>query len=80
MRVRSFELLPASGSETLAGLQALRRQTNTVVVWTASEHRQVVVTGGSYESMRAEALDGLAAAGPKTQGTVADIVPVVGRP
>ena len=51
------------------------------LVWTTtSEHRQVVVTGGSYESMRAEALDALAAAGVQTQGIVADIAPVSGAP
>jgi len=78
--VRSFALLPASGSETRTALRALRRKTAAVVAWTASEHRQVVVTGGSYESMRAEALDALAAAGLQTQGVVADIAPVVGPP
>jgi len=79
-RVRSFDLLPASGSETRDRLQSLRRRSAVVVVWTASEHRQVVVTGGSYESMRAEALDALAAAGVQTHGVVADIAPIVGPP
>src|SRR5712691_5717182 len=78
-RVRSFAVLPPSGLETRAKLQSLRRRTAVVVVWNApSEHRQVVVTGGSYESMRAEALAALAAAGLQTHGVVADIVPVVG--
>src|SRR5262245_46050667 len=79
-RVSSFDLLPASGSETRDRLRALRRRNAAVVAWTASEHRQVVVTGGSYESMRAEALDTLAASGVQTQGVVADISPIVGKP
>src|SRR5262245_65345296 len=66
-RVLSFDLLPASASETRDTLRSLRRPTAAVVVWTPSEHRQVVVTGGSYESMRAEALDALAAAGVQTE-------------
>src|SRR5712692_2652978 len=80
-RVRSFAALPPSGRETRAKLQSLRRRTAAVIVWNApSEHRQVVVTGGSYESMRAEALAALAAAGLQTQGVAADIAPVVGPP
>ena len=80
-RVQSFDLLPASAPETRDRLQSLRRQTAAAVVWTTtSEHRQVVVTGGSYESMRAEALDALAAAGVQTQGIVADIAPLFGVP
>ena len=80
-RVQSFDLLPASAPETRDRLRSLRRRTAAAVVWTtASEHRQVVVTGGSYESMRAEALDALAAAGVQTQGIVADIAPLFGAP
>jgi hypothetical protein len=80
-RVQSFDLLPASAPETRDRLRSLRRQTAAAVVWTtASEHRQVVVTGGSYESMRAEALDSLVAAGVQTQGIVADIAPLFGAP
>ena len=45
-----------------------------------SEHRQVVVAGGTYESMRAEALASLAAAGVATEGVAADIAPVAGDP
>src|SRR5258708_16258340 len=78
-RVRSFAVLPPSGPETRAKLQSLRRRTAAVIVWNASsEHRQVVVTGGSYESMRAEALTSLAVAGVQTQGVVADIAPIGG--
>jgi len=79
-RVLSFDLLPASAPETRNRLRSLMRRSAAAVVWTASEHRQVVVTGGSYESMRAEALDALAAAGVQTQGVVADIAPIVGSP
>ncbi len=45
-----------------------------VVVWgVRSEHRQVVVSHGSYEDMRAEALALVRAAGVDTLGTVVDI-------
>jgi hypothetical protein len=75
-RVRSFAVLPLSGAETRAKLESLRKQQAAVVVWNApSEHRQVVVTGGSYEAMRAEALAALAAAGLRTRGAWADIAP-----
>ena len=80
-RVRSFAVLPPSGLEPRTKLQSLRRRTAAVVVWNAaSEHRQVVVTGGPYESMRAEALAALAAAGVQTHGVLADIAPLVERP
>jgi hypothetical protein len=63
-RVRSFAVLPPSGQELRARLQSLRRRRAAVVVWGArSEHRQVMVTAGSYEAMRAEAMASLAAAG-----------------
>ena len=56
-RVRSFAVLPPSGPETRAKLESLRRHHAAVVVWGGrSEHRQVMVTAGSYESMRAEAM------------------------
>jgi hypothetical protein len=80
-RVRSFTLLPPAGAETAAKLASLKGQTAAVVVWNApSEYRQVVVTGGSYESMRREALNALAAAGLQTKGVLADIAPAAGRP
>jgi len=73
-RVRSFAVLPLSAPETRAKLESLRRQPAAVVVWNApSEHRQVVVNGGSYESMRAEALGALAELGVRTRGVWADI-------
>src|SRR5439155_58597 len=55
-RVRSFAVLPPSGPETRAKLESLRKRHAAVVVWDGpSDHRQVTVTRGSYESMRAEA-------------------------
>jgi len=73
-RVRSFSVLPPSGPETRAKLESLRRKQAAVVVWGGrSEHRQVMVTAGSYESMRAEAMASLSAAGLQTTGVWADI-------
>ncbi len=75
-RVRAFVVLPPSGPETRAKLESLRGRQAAVVVWGGrSEHRQVVVTAGSYEPMRAEALASLAAAGVSTTGVWADIAP-----
>ena len=80
-RVRSFAALPPSGAETDAKLATLAGKPAAVIVWNApSEHRQVVVTGGSYETMRAEALSALAAAGLQTRGVLADVSPAAGRP
>ncbi|MGH9144061.1 MAG: hypothetical protein ACRD2I_23235 [Vicinamibacterales bacterium] len=73
-RVRSFAVLPPSGAETQAKLETLCRRPAAVVVWGGrTEHRQVMVTAGSYESMRAEALAALSAAGLQTSGVWADI-------
>jgi hypothetical protein len=73
-RVRSFAVLPPSGPETRARLESLRRQRAAVVVWGGrTEHRQVMVNAGSYESMRAEALAALSAAGAQINGAWADI-------
>ena len=75
-RVRSFAVLPPSGPETRAKLESLRRHHAAVIVWGGrSEHRQVMVTAGSYESMRAEAMASLSAAGLQTTGVWADIAP-----
>ena len=75
-RVRSFAVLPPSGPETRAKLESLRRQHAAVIVWGGrSEHRQVMVTAGSYESMRAEAMASLSSAGLTTSGVWADIAP-----
>ncbi len=79
-RVRSFAVVPPSGPETQAKLESLRKRHAAVVVWDVpSDHRQVMVTSGSYESMRAEALGALAAAGLQTYGAWADIAPASGR-
>jgi hypothetical protein len=73
-RVRSFAVLPPSGQELRARLESLRRCQAAVVIWGGrAEYRQVTVTAGSYEAMRAEALASLAAAGPMTSGAWADI-------
>jgi hypothetical protein len=75
-RVRSFAVLPPSGQELRARLESLRRRRAAVVVWGGrSEHRQVMVTAGSYEAMRAEAIASLTAAGLATTGVWTDIAP-----
>src|ERR1700733_12789572 len=72
-RVLSFTVLPPSGPETQARLASLRGRRAAVVVWDgSSDHRQVMVTRGSYETMRAEALVALGAAGVSTRGAWAD--------
>jgi hypothetical protein len=78
-RVRSFAVLPPSGSETDAMFASLKGREAAVVVWrTPAEHRQVVVTAGSYESMRREAIAALTSVGVKTNASLADIAPVPG--
>jgi hypothetical protein len=75
-RVRSFAVLPPSGPDTEAKLRSLRKRRAAVVVWSAaSEHRQVMVSPGSYESMRADAIGALDAAGEETRGIWVDIAP-----
>jgi hypothetical protein len=75
-RVRSFAVLPPSGQELRARLESLRRRPAAVVVWgSRGEHRQVMVTAGSYEAMRAEAMASLTAAGLEMSGVWADIAP-----
>ena len=75
-RVRSFAVLPRSGPETDRRLASVGRHPAAVVVWGArSDHRQVVVSKGSYETMRAEAIASVSAAGVETSGAVADIAP-----
>ena len=75
-RVRSFAVLPPSGPETDAKLRSLRNRRVAVVVWNvASDHRQILVSPGSYESMRAEAIGALDDAGVETRGVFVDIAP-----
>jgi hypothetical protein len=79
-RVRAFAVLPPSGPETEAKLRTLRNRRAAVVIWNAaSDHRQVMVAPGSYESMRAEAIGALNAAGVETRSVWVDIAPA-GRP
>jgi len=75
-RVLSYSILPPSGPETLAQFASIGRRPVSVVVWgVRSDHRQVVVSTGSYEKMRAEALASARAAGVDPRGTLADIAP-----
>jgi hypothetical protein len=75
-RVRSHAILPPSGPETVQRFASIGRQPVAVVVWgVRSDHRQVVVSHGSYEKMRAEALASVRAAGIDPRGTLADIAP-----
>lgn len=78
--IRSFAILPPSGPETEARLRGLRRKRVAVVVWTGGEHRQVVVGCGSYESMRSETIESLAAVGVKTRSAWLDIAPLGAPP
>src|SRR4051812_2187952 len=72
--VRSFAVLPPSGPQTVAALAALRRRSAAVVVWGGrTEHQQIMVTAGSYESMRAEAMAELSSAGLLTGAVWVDI-------
>src|SRR5215472_5889496 len=78
-RVRSFAVLPPSGPDTNAMLGSLKGRDAAVVVWgPSSDHRQVVVTNGSYEAMRREAVAALAGVGTNTASVLADIAPVGG--
>ena len=77
-RVRSHSVLPPSGPETEQRFASIGRRPVTVVVWGArSDHRQVVVSKGSYEKMRGEALASARAAGVDPRGTLADIAPAL---
>jgi hypothetical protein len=78
-RVRSFAVLPPAGLQVEAKLASFTGRIAAAVVWgPANEHRQVVVSRGAYETMRAEALDALAVAGLQTHGVLADIVSAPG--
>jgi hypothetical protein len=75
-RVRSFAVLPASGTETQERLTALAGREAAVVVWDVRcDHRQVIVSSGRYEAMRAEAIAAAREAGVHTDGMAADIAP-----
>jgi hypothetical protein len=79
-RVLSFVSLPPDGASTAGKLSLLRGRRASVVVWGArTDHRQFVVSQGSYERMRAEARSRLRDAGLPTDGTLSDIAPVSPR-
>src|SRR3989304_1932635 len=66
---RSYSVLPPSGPETDRRFASIGRRPVVVVVWgVRSDHRQVVVSNGSYEEMRAEALAAARAAGAGQRG------------
>src|SRR5476649_1689184 len=71
--VRSFARTPEPDAATLA---PYRRQRVAVVMWGLhGEHRQAVVTVGSYQRMRREAVNATRQAGVDTRQMVADIAP-----
>ena len=71
--VRAFARTPAADAATLA---PYRRRDVAVVVWGLhGEHRQAVVTVGSYQRMRREAVNATRQAGVDTRQMVADIAP-----
>lgn len=73
-RVRRFAVLPRDGEEMQTALAGLRGRSASVVVWgIPADHRQVMVTAGSYEAMRREAKRALSMAGVETRGALIDI-------
>jgi hypothetical protein len=79
-RVHGFGILPRTGPEFEAELRALRGRPAAVVLWgVGSDHRQVVVSHGSYDRMRREALLAARDAGVDTLGRTADIAPAATR-
>jgi hypothetical protein len=77
-RVTFATMVRADGSMS-AAVASLNGQRASVVVWTAdADHRQVVVTDGSYEHMRAQALAAVRHAGRSAVSTLTDIAPVSG--
>lgn len=73
-RVRRFDALRPGDPETAAALASLRRRDASVIVWGApGDHRQVMVTAGRYEAMRAEATRSLGIAGVETRRALVDI-------
>ncbi len=72
--VRGFTVAPAADDAALA---PYRDQHASVVVWGLyADHRQAVVTVGSYQRMRREAVQAARQAGVDTREMVADIAPV----
>ena len=80
-RVVSFASLAPDDPAARAARESLRGRLAAVVVWGArSDHRQAIVTSGTYDSMRREARARLRDAGFTLQGTLSDIAPVRPRP
>lgn len=72
----ALTLLPRSGPTTAEQLATLRGRSASVVVWGLHcDHRQVVVTDGSYDRVRAEARAAARAAGVPIHGTLSDVAP-----
>lgn len=72
--VRSYAVTPAADAATLA---LYKRVPAAVVVWgLQNDHRQAVVTVGSYARMRREAVNATRHAGVDTRHMLADIAPI----
>jgi len=68
---------PVFRPEIGARLASYKGRAASVIVWGPyNAHRQVVVTQGTYESMRTDALESLSRAGVETRGVFVDIAPV----
>jgi hypothetical protein len=73
-RIRRFDTFELGTSEFTAALSSLEGRPAAVVVWGApGDHRQVMVTSGTYDSMRKEASRALTLAGVETRGALIDI-------
>ena len=71
--VRSYAITPSADAATLA---LYKGTPAAVVVWgLQSDHRQTIVTGGSYARMRREAVSATRHAGVDTRHMLADIAP-----
>jgi hypothetical protein len=88
-RIVELQRPPRDGAETVVRacvresaadavtLARYRRQSAAVVIWGLhGDHRQAVVTVGSYQRMRREAVNATRQAGVDTRQMVADIAPV----
>src|SRR5437870_2961157 len=71
--VRSFERLLLTSPEARPMLASLRGRHVSVVAWAPhNEHGQLVVTDGSFDQMRREAIGQMLDGGSNTPGTLAD--------
>src|SRR6185295_15581718 len=72
--VRSYAVTPSADAATLALYKGLSA---AVVIWgLQNDHRQAVVTVGSYARMRREAVSAARQAGVDTKQMLADIAPI----